>query len=309
MEIDWTSDEVAKGRATVQQCVGQGAQIFATDLRAMMSGVVSLFLARASGQVKEDVTTALSGVPDGPGGDAEREAVYRLSALAQEAEALRAKVEELEEQRDHARDISGSLKTALDGARAEVEKWKSFAAVQEMDAAAARSEAAGAIGRLAAMDHRLNAAESRLAAIRERGAEEVARMESSDLYGAAARLRWVLEGDAPQDFECPHNATTDSCGTCNEYEEQSQNTVTPEYAHGDNIHAPQEAKPVEECLCAMRSVEVIATATPDPYDWGRSDGIEAMRAACLRDVLAMYRKQDGCVTEQDLKAAIEGAIP
>jgi predicted nucleic acid-binding Zn-ribbon protein len=93
------------------------------------SEAVSLFLARASGQAREDVaelraTTDHSWGQSDAQNAADRASLDRLSALAQEAESLRAKVAETEESRDYAREMAGALKASLDSARAEVERLK-----------------------------------------------------------------------------------------------------------------------------------------------------------------------------------------
>ena len=211
MDVDWTSKEVESGQAAVRRCAG-GRQPFATDVRSLMTTIVRLFLSRASWQVKEDVERVRAGldwgrVPDGHcvTGDESREALSRLAALAQEAEALRVKVSGLEnenvEAKDHAtlwRKERDRLIKDYDSARSEVERLK----------AELRSETKTKTD----MAQRAAVAESRLAAVRERSGDgvgianavdrdskqaaeyEVVHTESSAVL---AGIRWVLDGGTP----------------------------------------------------------------------------------------------------------------
>lgn len=132
MEIEWTRQDLLQGAVMLTREVQprKDTTIHMETARVLMDLAVSIFFSRASGRVKDLLGYATRVLTDGSmdGTPEERteavEAATALAALAQEAEALRAKVAELEEQRDYARDMSGSLKTALDAARADVERLK-----------------------------------------------------------------------------------------------------------------------------------------------------------------------------------------
>jgi hypothetical protein len=182
------------------------------------SEAVSLFLARASGQAKEDVAELRATIDHSWGQSdaqnaADRASLDRLPALAQEAESLRAKVAELEttaarwefENTEMRRQLT-TAQDERDAIRAEVERLKA-----DM----------GENGRaLLNWKRRAETAESRLAAIRERGKS----IKPDD--EAPSAVRWVLEDDAPQ-----------GCGPCSDGECQTH----PNNDHGVAT-AQQEAK-------------------------------------------------------------------
>jgi hypothetical protein len=121
-------------------------------------------------------------------------AARRLAAGAHAAEALRAKMAKVEKERDAIRE-----KAVAGG-----ERWQ------------------GQVDELRARVAELEAAESRLAAIRERGKDNVRLLGLMNLdhndeltvVGLGRTLRWVLEGDAPQEAKCPHDANGGPCDEC-----------------------------------------------------------------------------------------------
>jgi hypothetical protein len=182
MEIKWTDEESARIREAHR---GEGG------LDAAGAMAVSLFLDRASGQVKEDVQR-LRFVLEGGQGFVAKDAIaaawpgfYRLAALAQEAErfevealahaqeieTLRAKVAELEERRTIS---EAAWRQEVEAAQAETrkagEQWATARAeVERLKVEVARLDMEKGLALQEAED-----SESRLAVIRERSGNGVA---------------------------------------------------------------------------------------------------------------------------------------
>lgn len=358
MQIEWSDDDVeaAWRRAS-------GAPIRSRDSTwAIMNYAVELYLARASGQTKEDETAVRSTLEtaDGDmGHDANTHAALsRLSALAQEAEALRASADELQRQRDsrgealevaeqeiktlrakvatlephveraeHYKASTAKWMESAMGLRAEVEGLKS-----EMEASwsAARKVApVDKLGvRLCDVVASLVSNAQSLSSIRERAAQAIAECRGEGAREILReRLGWVLEGDAANSStqsngsgKVGHASTPGQCSnpdptigpTCAERGcegRECRYPCSPTCTH-DDAATPGHPERVKE---RSKALNAIPTATPDPYDWGRSDGIEAMRAACWEAVQTPLRilggVEPGSAIWSAIKTAIESANP
>jgi hypothetical protein len=104
MTIEWTDKEFKRGREAWQN--ESPTPPHDGVVRAIMSRAVELYLARASGQVKEDVELVrrCMGIFVSREMDAEGAALSRLSALANEVGTLRAEVERLKDDLENARE-------------------------------------------------------------------------------------------------------------------------------------------------------------------------------------------------------------
>jgi hypothetical protein len=170
-------------------------------------------------------------------------ALARLAAGAQEAEALRGKAAELEQQIGSERAYRDQrIKEVVDDFSVEVERLKTMANYWS--------------GRMASWQTRATVAESRLAAIRERGADDAEALRRAEAawvgvqnwdadvhadvletghlvhLGDAVRraVRWILEGDAPQE------ASTTSpciCGFLSSECAASRHPCSPSCTHDD----------------------------------------------------------------------------
>jgi hypothetical protein len=187
MQADWTKREVSELMRKFYDVANLGATMVERMAAVMdfASDVVSLFLARASGQVKEDVERVHHYIHRKAPVDVDA-ALSRLSALAQEAASLRAKVAGLEneavEAKDHAtlwRKERDRLIKDYDAARSEVERLKGLLDLAQRKTLNDAKQ--------------IDALESRLASIRERGLS----VERDAMGPAYDVVRWVLEGDAP----------------------------------------------------------------------------------------------------------------
>lgn len=154
--------------------------VLEVPLLAAAQSAVSLFRARASGQVKEDVERVRAGlewgkVPNGPyvTGDQSRAAMACLSALAQEAELLRAQREAGEKlwrehmrQRDAAREETESLRAKVAEMEKELGEWKRGSEVSFHENKALRAEVERLKAKLRAVDRERNDAAFQLEALR-----------------------------------------------------------------------------------------------------------------------------------------------
>jgi hypothetical protein len=182
-----------------------------TRLKADLEAVSRL---TPSGQVAEDEQAVLAAMPSPTLGAAE--ALSRLAAGAQESESLRARVAELATEVSREQEMRRMEHATLSGevaaARAEVERlkeqkdalYKGLSAAladretRRLEAAEARDGARIQAKLALALGEQLRSAESRLAAIRERAADpNVCERFRED--GITEGLRWVWEGDAPQE--------------------------------------------------------------------------------------------------------------
>jgi hypothetical protein len=208
-------------------------------------------------------------------------ALSRLAAGAQEAEALRARVMELEQE---VKDLRTASRETVE-LRAEVERL--------------REKETYLANLTADWQRKLTSAESRLAAIRERGTNrlEIARRRSAARVGVEDIIRWVLEGDAPQEATETHGFYP--CGlTCTH-----DDATTP--GHPERVRQRSEAVVVSLHDSKAAAVD---TALTRGYD----EGVEAMRAACweaVQECLGLFSVPADAPMRQKFKAAIEGAVP
>ncbi len=223
--MDWSDEEVSD---TVNRTKGLPYSLAGVTVRAIMTRAVSLFLARASGQVKEDarkVRAVLDNVHAGSmtthvmAADA-RDAHARLSALAQEAESLRAKVAEETARADTLHRTWQRAEQEITALRVEVKRLKANEhGLQNALQIEREHHAAVQVG--------LATAESRLAAIRERVSKARGHFAAVYAHYSAAEIEranptgqlwhWregmkVLEGDAPQ--EATYLDVDLVCGRC-----------------------------------------------------------------------------------------------
>jgi hypothetical protein len=376
MKIEWTDDECgaaedARGVAISVSASDPCADRWRVAIEAVMTRAVERYLARASGQVKEDekelrdtITYAWSDDDDVHAAD--HAALSRLSALANEAGALRAKVAELEQE---TKDLLTASREVL-ALRAEVDALKSRCAVLRDRAQTAEREMLlarqqvehlkGIVIPGAGWKERALSAGSRLAAIRERAnARDVCERFRDE--GITEGLRWVLEGDAPNSpgipegspnvstvsngsGEAPHDiyqCHVENCPECgrviaSEIEAKGPAAVavgfasaaglpvrmvhrwpcSPTCTHDDAANPGHPERVKERSEAVIKASGPLGEDTSEEaraYDAGLTtgydNGAEDMRAACLSAVCEMYNRQGGCVSVQDLKAAIEGAAP
>lgn len=325
---------------------------FASDPGGVAAGViavadlaVSLFLARASGQVKDDVglislyLLKMQGeVP--PTGDAE-DAIARLQALAHEAESLRAKVAEMESQvvaeREYRYERVREVQVPL---RAEVERLKKENAechrgIEEMR------------GYLSEANKRKQSAESRLSAVREivmkvrnvpRGAHETADPYDRGFGDGWARRGAVLrseidalEGDTPN-HSMPSNGS-DTMSTAQQHDGLQRLTgavpvcicrlgmglpcfaarhpCSPTCTHDDAATPGHHERVEERSETVNDTLEHIAWSDErrHGYEDGWDKGAEAMRAACWEQVVTLLVKHGLQNLREEFKRAIEGAAP
>lgn len=360
MEIQCTAHEAADLLRKFYDVANLGCTI--DERRASVSefasAAVSLFLARASGQMREDeraVRSVLDHVCTNGGEPTDKPcmactvesgALSRLSALAQEAEALRAKVAELEKECSRLNEHAGLANRDGDAARAEVERLK------VVDLRIAREE-------IADERRRALSAESRLAAIRETVSDVMGRCERAKLLLA----RWVLEGDAPQEatngnlerqptvaeleailnspegtyrvdiqpdgqiravkrYPCSPTCTHDDAATpghperiaslCVAFDQPMPETgvLASDEARSERVRERSEAweamHPNGACTCAGEGT--CAWCDRESKETFYDRGAEDMRAACLTAALQWAQANLG-IRPQGLKDAIEGAAP
>jgi hypothetical protein len=137
----WSNEEVEKAWSEWRnRPSGEEGDAMNAAMRRVMSEAVTLFLARASGQAKQDVKTLRNVFWD----DSERgpfhQAINRLSALAQEAEALRAMLSERETLLAGFRERETICAQALESLRAKAEEMERSELATQMDALAWKSD-------------------------------------------------------------------------------------------------------------------------------------------------------------------------
>lgn len=323
--IEGLKAEVAAGRAVVAT--------LRMDLAACAArkGELEAELARLkpSGQVAEDERTVRVALP--PDWDIPGAALSRLVAGAQEAEALRAKVAEIEaaeaRQREAKRESyreAHRLEQERDAARAEMERLKAGLNDKEV----ARKLLELARDRLR---ERAASAESRLAAIRKRVGKMTRGADKDE-------LRWLVreDGGAPQEDsdQCPrgdHHISEHAqggkhppCGT-------ERYPCSPTCTHDDAATPGHPERVRERSEAFTTSTQSLANgyvrmddhaATAGAPGWlgseplglarreGFNEGAEAMRTACLLAFINTICDKYGiseASPREDGRLAIEGA--
>lgn len=327
MDVDWTDAEKHDLGFTLSGHAGGNTLNAAL---AVASRAVSLFLARASGQVKDDTAWLRRHVGGDPGSsDA---AISRLSALAQEAVALKTKGTLKERLLESVTAQREELKGNVRAIRAEVERLKD-------NLESAREDVATNQRVIAEEVEKRMAAESRLAAIRERAMNKVEaghRLRMLIVYKEPNRAwsaakyedralefaQWLLEGDEPN----PSTGSNGSGDAPQEAKSAAQEAVelagaaglpvrivpgrypcSATCTHDDaaNHGHPERVKERSEDFIAASRRE--ARIRNDGKQHGRIDGAEAMRAALLMEAKAACDQHGVGWLYQHLKRRFEGA--
>jgi hypothetical protein len=349
----WTRDDLDEGERVLSQPVQptKDSDIRRETVRALMDLGRDRYLARLkpSGQVADDVERVARGLgklvgepPSGVG--PYLDAFHRLAAGAQEAESLRARVKELE--MENAALLGRPLSMdEREWVGDPIVAWRAYHnANEERDAAQAdvkrlKAELALSENGRKRWKERALMAESRLAAIRERGANDAEALRRAEAAWVGVRdwdvdvhadvldtghlahlgdavqraVRWVLEGDAPQEAK--------NC-TCADNPEPGDDIphlngcplkrypCSPTCTHDDASTPghPERVKERSEAFSdAVQAADNLA-AGERGLQRAYENGAEAMRAACLEAVMKECGVFGlGPAAREALKAAIEGA--